>query len=823
MRKIFNLALMAALLGGLSLSVTSCSDDDDDKLTDEQKAEQQAEKSNKFWSVVSSLTDQYDADYADKTYTPTIGVQDETDATTRIVYTNDVATAAQRFNYITGAAIDENTSTYEWSDDEVGTLTYTRTNDGASWARVDVSIKQMPSLRHIVYKAPTQGENGSFNGTAYYRFGDVVSRQVDGQTEYWVCIRPAFGPEGKGESHWACLNALPSENVYHYHSNTNNYDYYLPTKLGTNKEQMQNLAEMMYAIYMPKSWQENITYYSEDGFFGPKGLRLFHDFHEANLVYHTQYFWQRVKEGWQQNDIYQKVFNATESQVNSQVPVGIHLLYNGYSWWTLSSWTCQLWEATYTNGSEKTELNLHKAYYDDKLKKDVKSIKFDCRTMGANTENYKQFFAGDNNLRWCFRTKTGEQLSSTGKTNVYEPLAGVTEVWNYNKYYNIPANKDEKPEELTTGPNNKKETWNTNQEYTGMPHFRWGDLYKDEEDNIWYVASMSGIADEEIEPYSERSPYAELICFTGIKTSADKRYATNLPTRDQAIRGYYWLDMLFTNTTNDKTDVNLRIKDKPTGYTYVLKVLIDNMDTEPRIWLQRISAQDGDPRNDTQALSVPYQSNDGKQRLLRIVQDIQNEKRDPVWYIWDHYPKVPLAGDPRTLVDTLFSKDHIYLEDIASADMIGLHNIDWYVTQPLSAGDGWVENPNQPARTPRGVGETDPRGLDITTCFYNRQTWLNRTFTTDMWREPVFPIRVTACYDRGDSDYATLTVDGHHLRPYKLADLSYIDKLGDLVPDEEGWVDHVRVLGAALNSLDDNLWFLDGKSGAWPSWRVWNQ
>jgi hypothetical protein len=128
MKKILNLWLMAALVCGLSLSVTSCKDDDDDNKSEEQQQQEQEKRASKFWSVVGQLvsSDSYAADYADKTFEPTYGVADAANATTRIVETNDMQTAAQRFSDLVGAAIDENTPSYTYSDPEVGTLTYTR-------------------------------------------------------------------------------------------------------------------------------------------------------------------------------------------------------------------------------------------------------------------------------------------------------------------------------------------------------------------------------------------------------------------------------------------------------------------------------------------------------------------------------------------------------------------------------------------------------------------------------------------------------------------------------------------------------------------------
>jgi hypothetical protein len=91
-------------------------------------------------------------------------------------------------------------------------MTYTRGGSANNWATVDVSIRQLPHLQRIIYREGGEGTNASFPGKAYYRFGDVVSKAVGLDIEYWICVRPAFGPEKKGDSHWVCLNSLPLRN-----------------------------------------------------------------------------------------------------------------------------------------------------------------------------------------------------------------------------------------------------------------------------------------------------------------------------------------------------------------------------------------------------------------------------------------------------------------------------------------------------------------------------------------------------------------------------------------------------------------------------------
>ena len=91
---IVHCALCIVLLG-LSMSVTSCKDDDDDNKSEEQKEQEALQKADAFWDVVGQLTstDNYTADYRDKTFEPTIGEPLEGNSTVRVVATNDMASA----------------------------------------------------------------------------------------------------------------------------------------------------------------------------------------------------------------------------------------------------------------------------------------------------------------------------------------------------------------------------------------------------------------------------------------------------------------------------------------------------------------------------------------------------------------------------------------------------------------------------------------------------------------------------------------------------------------------------------------------------------
>ena len=433
--------LTAAMVVVIGLGMGSCVDNIDNGTTPSEKEKQEQEemarqaKAEKFWDVVSHLVDvdDYTVDYENKTFETTYGVA--YDATTRYVYTNDAATAAERFADLVGKKdIDENTTTYKYEDSDVGTLIYTK-GTGKELATVKVSIKQIPNLKKIVY-VPGAYANGNFQGRAYYRFGDVVSRPaVDYEgndiTEYWICVRPSFGMEGKGDSHWVCLNVLPEKNTWFYHSDTNDRNYWLPTGLGTNEEHMQNVAELLYAIYNPAKWEENLILPNEKD-----APNMFHDFSSGNQAYHNKYFWMNVQEEWREKEILKKALNYSGSEQDFRNMLngdGLRLLYKGYSWLKTVSWTCTLNEAHFQDGNSSKEKNMHSVKYQS-IPKNMQGFGMDCRKMGLdNLDNYESFF-GDGHLRWTVRHATGKELVERGaKYDKQSAIQGVTEVY---RYYN---------------------------------------------------------------------------------------------------------------------------------------------------------------------------------------------------------------------------------------------------------------------------------------------------------------------------------------------------------------------------------------------------
>ena len=437
MKKTWKYLLMAALAVCLSMNVTSCKDDNDEK-SEEQKAEEMAkasEAADTFWNVVSQLTNNDDIgdDYKNQTFEPTIGQPDEGNALVRIVGTNNMATAVTRFNDLTGAGISESTNDYEWKNDAVGTLTWHKTNDGQTYATVDVNIPQMPRLQQIVYRDGEQmGTNGSFEGRAWYRFGDVVMK--DGH--YWICVRPAFGLEKKQDSHWICVDKLDDKNIAKCKKGEK--VWYVPTKLGEKTEHMKNFAEMLYAMFNPVQWYSYIDTNDkkdQDPFF--------HDFKYKNLQYHNIGFWKQVMKNWEENDLFKKVMGVDEEIVRKDIIEDnrLNLICWGYSWKTLVSWDLTLKQYTYSGTNMKKE---------DCLEKEVNMQgwdEFDLR--GEYWNQWKvlsQFFDNTDKEtpRWVIRHATGKDL---GKSyGEQKQLNGCEDVYTF---YTSHENLKSMPPEVT--------------------------------------------------------------------------------------------------------------------------------------------------------------------------------------------------------------------------------------------------------------------------------------------------------------------------------------------------------------------------------------
>ena len=448
MSKYFRFALMAVLTVGLSFAATSCKDDDNSDNNGGQATaeEQAAEDANTFWGVAANLVSPFDVtdEYKNKTFEPTIGEAQEGSSTVRVVVVPDAEAAAANFAAIVDADVKESTTTYTYQNDAVGTLTYTKSSDGKSLAKVDVSIKQIPHLQQIVYKTQEQmGTNAVTDGVPYYSFGDVIKRtRADGVEEYWMCIQAPFTKQGETKAVWATLSKLPNENIWRYTA-SNGYIYHVPTKLGNNKEYMKNLGEMLLAMIDPAGWEQNLTD-------GPKGMKAFNLVKKENVKYINQYYWKRVADAWQNwvpFDLFQQIFGEDMQTVGNMVSgEGLKLLYYGYNWHTSWSNELSLYVSTVTEGDGSEANGRHLTWKE--IQKNVikpEKIEVDCLEQLRNRTQWinKDFF-GDDYPRYIFRFATTKELAGTGAFESMNNIKGIQDVYVYTKKYNVTVGAKQK-------------------------------------------------------------------------------------------------------------------------------------------------------------------------------------------------------------------------------------------------------------------------------------------------------------------------------------------------------------------------------------------
>lgn len=792
---------------------------------------------NIFWDVVGKLVDYRDItpDYQGKTFTAVIGSPEGGDASIRVVGVNDPGAAASRFNSLTGAEITETTASYTYQSKQVGTLTWNLTTDNTSWATVDVNIPAVPGLKKIIYRSAEQGDVNSDvgnGGSAYYRFGDVLkkTRAEDNITEYWICVRPAFGPEDKGNSHWVCVSPLPEKNIWPYNSTnsqqhghpwkaSNDMYYGLPDGIRDELEWHQDLAEMLFAIMFPDIWSTNVTnYYTENMFGRPNGLRMFNDFSGYNIKFHNAEFWKNVQKEWKDRDLVQKIFGVSyaemEADLNPNRPGsrGLHLLYYGKDWNTTTSNKPKLFQVHYTNGAETSEKNMHlqtktkpTAQVVTPNKKDgetATNFPMDVKLETSQARPYwinRKFF-GDEIPRWIVRYATGEELSDTRNYDPQQPIPGfpvASEVYRYYEHVLHGQHNLLDPPEVTLAESTVQNDVSKQDHSPFMKdgHYAFGDVLRDANGHHWFVVRPAGGSKDD-NALTEQSPFAELVSFEGITFSDDGAVATNLPDKERMLRVAFPLWFLFQELVKH-----------PSGYVQTPAQTIREHAGVDLLHLMQellITRYNGTVGSCAEVCSIAYSvPGSEKQHLMRYIVETRDPGNAFVAVAYGHYPT---DGTQENVYPGIkangFSDIPIYLQDVADADKVAKYGPDYMAARPF----------NNTAQARACRQETDARALNPVNYLYNQQTWASaQTKPLGMWNEPVLFFRATALYDRG-SVYATRTVDGQDL---------IFETAGGITPDWEEKNPHEWFFSALVyNNAEDRV--IDGLNAALPAWqKIW--
>lgn len=469
-KNVLNFWLLAALLCGLSLSVTSCKDDDDNGSNGDESeivvapTETEEAKAALNWLANMTNVEEFTDDWASKTYEPTIGVESKNEANTRVVVVADIDYARMNFASISGLSIDQLSTTQSQTIDGVGTITWTPSPAGANnLATVDVNTKLIPHLSKIVYCTADQvGDNGSdFKGTAYYRFGDVVE---DAEGYFWVCVKPAFGTGSAPQQQGYWINILnrdpnngknsrgtvpdiPTKNIKDYNPKGNDYNgntIKLPTQLNSTKEQVHNLSNLVWALLNPEAYETA----ADDNGIGLGGY---------DYKYNGKTFCKLVADQWKQKGIWEKLFNRSYEQMKQMKK--LNFFYYGYHWVFGST------AGVYIANSTGYKTVFTGSYKDDDTLFEMKEkgagfdIRRYCSDPDQNAECASSGKAGyapaqqftDNAGYWVVRQKTSSQIAGTTlHPSVYATLKNTAETYRYNAAYSKVVGENSPVEEEDT-------------------------------------------------------------------------------------------------------------------------------------------------------------------------------------------------------------------------------------------------------------------------------------------------------------------------------------------------------------------------------------
>ena len=441
-----NFMLTAALVGGLSLGVASCKDDEGENTNgnpsgevvrdDVDPMDNAAAHTGTRWFTALAGLDSLSNDWQLKEYEPTVGQASQNNELSRIIVVSDIDEARQNFSSLASVSVDALSTTQTVSQDGVGTLTWTPSADGdANLAVVDVRITQMPRLRSIVYCTSDQvGKNGLFGpnvtGTAYYRFGDVVR---DPQGYYWVCVRPAFAPS-KEKSYWANIfNAtdagdgrpIPPEYLNSKWSNLSKYDnatIVLPTKLPAEREHVHNLNNLVAAII---NIAGGYNVYNEAAARAGKGLGGFpYLLNGTNFLTAVSRYWdQKTENGYTVWEILFGLKHADMRQFKN-----LRWFYKGYSWPSGYEATLYCYRSTGYNITMSGDESYDEVRVPVREGIDIRRL---ARQKSAKANCFPPPAEGGFG-NFLVRITTGDKLT-TAKYSPYEPFVGGTkEIYRYN-------------------------------------------------------------------------------------------------------------------------------------------------------------------------------------------------------------------------------------------------------------------------------------------------------------------------------------------------------------------------------------------------------
>ena len=786
--------LIFTLVCGLSFTVTSCKEDDKDdnggngtdpelvtSLTDTDEA-----KAAYNWLANMTNIEEFTDNWASKTYEPTIGVESKNQANTRIVVVADIDYAKMNFASISGLSIDQLSTTQSQTIDGVGTITWTPSPAGANnLAEVDVNTKLIPHLSKIVYCTADQvGDNGSdFKGTAFYRFGDVIE---DAEGYFWVCVKPAFGtgraPQqqgywinilnrdpNSGKSSKGTVPPIPTKNIKSdWNKKYNGNTILLPTSLGSTKEHVHNLSNLIWALLDPERYM-TATGYDNPGLGG------------YDYKYNGRKFCERVAEQWMQKGIWEKLFNRSYEQMKQMKK--LNFFYNGYHWnvgSTAGVWIAKStkYEHTFTDSQKADdtlfEMKEEGAGFDIRCYCSDPDQDEDCPKFDKAGYAPAQQFT-DTEGYWVVRQKTSSQIAGTFMhPSVYATLSNTAEIYRYNQVYSkvvgaaSPVEEEGDISTVTLTP------------FKNRGFYTVGDVVRDENDARWFCVQPSTFGSD---MSSAESNYAYFVSYDRIAVGGND--LDHIPTsRDLAAQMLFslasWYHVGASNMTTSPFQENVANVKKYTEVDwYNLFAERDTLFKTSNNGVQEIACVFG---------SALYRNAKGEVCVLRIIIDCTKEQangnRDAAWRFWDRYT----ADHKRTML----------YEDLQKSETISLYAEDEWVYLP------WF-NPVTGQKVTDHIGKRPNYETNggYHECIYDSKyhtlySQLSNQAPTNMYREPLIAFAVKRVKDTGNPSKAF--EDGTSFSHISLSQDYYVDKPFDM-EDVRGLA-RLQLYSAYVNKVD---------------------
>ena len=204
MKRYFYFLLLAALVCSLSLSVTSCKDDDSDnngKGGEDQETYEGLStlENDQLADLVAAWTDANRDElngtaWLNNTYEPTVGLAlDESDPGVRSIEAGTIEEADSiAASMLSTLGIDyEKPAGFTYNNSQVGTVEYSH-GEGNTLGTISVKIRQIPVLQEIRL-VKELGENAKAK-KPYYKCGDIVKYK----NRFYVCVsNHKYGQEAR--------------------------------------------------------------------------------------------------------------------------------------------------------------------------------------------------------------------------------------------------------------------------------------------------------------------------------------------------------------------------------------------------------------------------------------------------------------------------------------------------------------------------------------------------------------------------------------------------------------------------------------------------